>query len=65
MPKKASEFKIIGKPQNKYGIEKFVQGSYPYPMDLFKSNEYLPSVVALAPRTVPRWSRSTTRPPRP
>src|ERR1044071_4818855 len=40
--KKASEYKIIGKPRNKYGIEKIVQGTYPYPMDLFKSNEFLP-----------------------
>jgi isoquinoline 1-oxidoreductase beta subunit len=48
MPKKASEFKIIGKPRNKYGIEKIVQGKYPYPMDLFRSDEFLPSVVALA-----------------
>jgi isoquinoline 1-oxidoreductase beta subunit len=46
--KKASEYKIIGKPRNKYGIEKIVQGTYPYPMDLFKSNEFLPSVAALA-----------------
>ncbi|HEV8626110.1 MAG TPA: molybdopterin cofactor-binding domain-containing protein [Acidimicrobiia bacterium] len=46
--KTAAEYKIIGKPQNKYGIEKIVQGTYPYPMDLFKSNEFLPSVVALA-----------------
>ena len=48
MPKKASEYKIIGKPRNKYGLEKIVQGTYPYPMDLFKSNEFLPSVAALA-----------------
>jgi isoquinoline 1-oxidoreductase beta subunit len=46
--KTAAEYKIIGKPQNKYGIEKIVQGTFPYPMDLFKSNEFLPSVVALA-----------------
>jgi len=48
LPKKASEYKIIGKPQNKYGIEKIVQGTYPYPMDLFSSKEFLPSVVAMA-----------------
>jgi isoquinoline 1-oxidoreductase subunit beta len=48
MPKKSSEFKIIGKPQSKYGIEKIVQGTYPYPMDLHNSNEFLPSVVAMA-----------------
>jgi isoquinoline 1-oxidoreductase beta subunit len=47
MPKKASEYKVIGKPQNKYGIEKIVQGKYPYPMDLFSSKEYLPTVLAL------------------
>ncbi len=47
-PKKQSEYKIIGKPRNKYGIEKIVQGTYPYPMDLFRSDEFLPSVVALA-----------------
>jgi isoquinoline 1-oxidoreductase beta subunit len=46
--KTAAEYKIIGKPQNKYGIEKIVQGTYPYPMDLFNSDEFLPSVVAMA-----------------
>jgi isoquinoline 1-oxidoreductase subunit beta len=48
MPKKAADFKIIGQGQNKYGIEKIVQGSYPFPMDLFSSKEYLPTVVAMA-----------------
>ena len=48
MPKTADQFKIIGKPQSKYGIEKIVQGTYPYPTDLFNSNEFLPSVAALA-----------------
>ena len=47
MPKNASEYKIIGKPKHKYGLEKIVQGKYPYPMDLHSSKEYLPTVVAM------------------
>jgi isoquinoline 1-oxidoreductase subunit beta len=47
LPKKSSEFKVIGKSQKKYGIEKIVQGKYPYAMDLFSSKEYLPTVLAL------------------
>src|SRR5256714_6405802 len=48
MPKKSSEYKIIGKPQVKYGIEKIVQGKLQYATDLFSSKEYLPTVVAMA-----------------
>jgi isoquinoline 1-oxidoreductase beta subunit len=48
MPKKSSEFKIIGKPHVKYDLDKIVQGKFPYAMDLFSSKEYLPTVVALA-----------------
>jgi isoquinoline 1-oxidoreductase subunit beta len=46
-PKKASEFKIIGKPQVKYRIEDIVQGRQRYSMDLFSSKEYKPTVLAL------------------
>ena len=46
-PKKASEFKIIGKPQVKYRIEDIVQGRQLYSMDLFSSKEYKPTVLAL------------------
>jgi len=48
LPKKSSEYKIIGKPQVKYGIEKIVQGKFQYTTDLFSSKEYLPTVVAMA-----------------
>ena len=48
MPKKASEFKIIGKPQNKYGIEKIVQGNYHVPDGPLQVERVPPSVVAMA-----------------
>jgi isoquinoline 1-oxidoreductase beta subunit len=47
LPKKASEYKIIGKWTHKYGLENLVQGKYPYPMDVHSSKEFLPSVVAM------------------
>jgi isoquinoline 1-oxidoreductase subunit beta len=47
-PKKASEFKVIGKPQVKHDIDKIVQGKFPYPLDYHSSKEFLPTVVALA-----------------
>ena len=46
-PKSAQDWKLIGKAQKKYGIERIVQGTYPYPMDLHSSKEYLPTVLAL------------------
>src|SRR5688572_7069247 len=33
-PKTSDEFTIIGRPRVRYGIEKIVQGTYPYAMDL-------------------------------
>jgi len=48
LPKKASEYKLIGQPRVKYGAEQIVQGKYPYPMDVHSSKEFLPTVVALA-----------------
>src|SRR5918992_3187626 len=47
-PKKASEFKVIGKPQVKYRIEDIVQGKQAYSMDLFSSKEFKPTVLAMA-----------------
>ena len=47
MPKKSSEYKIIGKGHVKSDIDKIVQGKYPYPLDYHSSKEYLPTVVAL------------------
>jgi isoquinoline 1-oxidoreductase beta subunit len=47
-PKTAKDFKLIGTPRVKYGMEKIVQGSYPYPLDLHSSKEYLPTVLAMA-----------------
>ena len=48
LPKKSSEYKIIGTPKNKYGADKIVRGSFPYVLDLFSSKEFLPTVVAMA-----------------
>jgi len=48
LPKKASEYKIIGKPQARDNIRDIVQGKAPFSMDLFSSKEYLPTVVAMA-----------------
>jgi len=48
LPKTADQYKIIGKPQVKYGIEKIVQGTFQYTTDLFSSKEFLPTVVAMA-----------------
>jgi isoquinoline 1-oxidoreductase beta subunit len=48
LPKKSEDFKIIGRPQLKYDLEKIVRGQYPYAMDLFSSKEFLPTVVAMA-----------------
>ena len=48
LPKKASEFKIIGNPQVRHNIREIIQGKQQYSMDLFSSKEYLPTVVAMA-----------------
>ncbi|HKY75964.1 MAG TPA: molybdopterin cofactor-binding domain-containing protein, partial [Acidimicrobiia bacterium] len=49
LPKRSEDFKIIGRPQVKYGADKIVRGRYPYAMDLFPSKECSPTVVAMAP----------------
>jgi isoquinoline 1-oxidoreductase beta subunit len=46
-PKTAKDFKLIGKPRTKYGLDKIVQGQFPYPLDIHSSKEYLPTVVAM------------------
>src|SRR5918992_89544 len=46
--KKASEFKVIGKPQVKYKAADIVQGKQAYSMDLFSSKEFKPTVLAMA-----------------
>jgi len=48
LPKKASDYKIIGKPQVRYHADKIAQGKYQYTTDLFSSKEFLPTVVAMA-----------------
>ncbi len=48
LPKKSSDFKIIGKPQVRHNVREIVQGKQLYSMDLFSSKEYLPTAVAMA-----------------
>jgi isoquinoline 1-oxidoreductase beta subunit len=48
LPKKAEDFKIIGRPRVKYHLEEIVQGRYPYAMDRFSSSDFFPTVVAMA-----------------
>ena len=45
-PKAADEFTIIGRPRVRYGIEKIVQGTYPYASDL-SVNGAAPTVLAM------------------
>jgi isoquinoline 1-oxidoreductase subunit beta len=47
LPKKASEYKIIGKGHVRDNIPLIVQGKAPYALDLFSSKEYLPTVLAM------------------
>jgi len=47
LPKTAKDFKIIGKGQTRYGLEKMVVGKFDYTTDLFSSKEFLPTVVAM------------------
>jgi isoquinoline 1-oxidoreductase beta subunit len=47
MPKKASEYKLIGKPQVKYGAKEIATGQWQYSTDLRSSKEFLPTVIAL------------------
>jgi len=48
MPKKASEFKIIGRPHVQQRAKDIATGKAQYAMDLFPSKDYLPTVVAMA-----------------
>jgi isoquinoline 1-oxidoreductase beta subunit len=63
-PKTAKDFKLIGKPRTKYGLEKIVQGTFPYPLDIHSSKEFLPTVLAMAATHGATVCRSTTRKPR-
>jgi isoquinoline 1-oxidoreductase beta subunit len=45
-PKTSDEFTIIGRPRVRYGIEKIVQGTYPYAMDLDIEGA-VPTVMAM------------------
>jgi isoquinoline 1-oxidoreductase subunit beta len=46
-PKSAKDWKIIGKPQVRQDLKDIVRGNRDYPMDLFPSSEFLPTVVAM------------------
>src|SRR5437763_6086194 len=48
LPKKASDYKVIGKPQVRHNSRDIVQGKQPYSMDLFSSKQALPTVLAMA-----------------
>ena len=48
MPKKASDFKIIGTPHKKYKASDIATGKWNYTTDLFPSNQFLPTVLAMA-----------------
>ena len=48
MPKKASDYTVIGKPQVRHNAVDIVQGKQPYAMDLFSSKQALPTVLAMA-----------------
>src|SRR5437763_14890653 len=48
LPKKASDYKVIGKPQVRHNSRDIVQGKQPYSMDLFSSKQALPTVLALS-----------------
>jgi isoquinoline 1-oxidoreductase beta subunit len=48
MPKKASEFKIIGTPHVRQNAKDIATGKPIYAMDLFSSKDYKPTVVAMA-----------------
>jgi isoquinoline 1-oxidoreductase beta subunit len=48
LPKKASEFKIIGKPHTKYKARDIATGTWQYSTDLFSSKQFLPTVLAMA-----------------
>jgi len=47
-PKKASEFKLIGKGHTRDNVADIVQGKAPYALDLHSSKEYLPTVLAMS-----------------
>src|SRR5438067_3405009 len=47
LPKKASEYKLIGKAQTKYHAREIATGKWQYSTDLFSSKQFLPTVVAM------------------
>jgi len=47
MPKKLSDYKIVGQPTTKYHARDIVTGKWQYSTDLFSSKEFLPTVLAL------------------
>jgi isoquinoline 1-oxidoreductase beta subunit len=47
LPKKESEYKIIGKPHNKYRARDIATGKWQYSTDLFSSKQFLPTVLAM------------------
>src|SRR5687767_6244402 len=47
LPKNPSEYKILGKPQVKYGAREIATGEWKYSTDLFSSKEFLPTVLAM------------------
>jgi isoquinoline 1-oxidoreductase subunit beta len=48
LPKSSKDFKLIGKPQTRHNTPEIVQGKAPYTADLFPSNEFFPTVLAMA-----------------
>ena len=48
LPKQASEYSVIGKPQTRHNARAIATGTQKYSMDLFSSKEYLPTVLAMA-----------------
>jgi isoquinoline 1-oxidoreductase beta subunit len=48
LPKSSKDFKIIGKPQSRHNAAEIAQGKAPYTADLFPSNEFYPTVLAMA-----------------
>src|SRR5439155_23618752 len=47
LPKKASEFKIIGTPHTKYRAQDIATGKWQYTTDMFPSKQFLPTVLAM------------------
>jgi isoquinoline 1-oxidoreductase beta subunit len=47
-PKTSADFKLIGRPQTRHNAAEIAQGKSPYTADLFPSNEFFPTVLAMA-----------------